>query len=107
MVHIIQLGLGVFRSSPSVNNCTGSSEAQEHDQQLIENETTDIEKTQTYQNEGNAEINQVSDMRPELAKIIDNVYNSSYVECLETDLQIGANASCIDNVNTWLSKCVH
>jgi hypothetical protein len=77
MVHIIQLGLGVFRSSPSVDNCTGSSEAHEHDQQLIENETTDIEKSQTYRNEGHVEINQVSAMRPGLGKIIDTVYNSS------------------------------
>jgi len=73
MAHVIQLALGAFMSSLGVKGRTKSWEAHERDQQFGENESIDIGKSQRRRKEGNTRINQVSAMRPDLAKIIENV----------------------------------
>jgi hypothetical protein len=61
MVHVIQLALGVFRSSLGVKGHNMSWKAHEHNQQFGENESIDIGKSH----------NKVSAMRRGLAKIIE------------------------------------
>jgi len=107
MAHLIQLSLGAFMSSLGVKGRTKSWEADERDQQLGENEITDIGKSQRLRKEGNARINKVSAMRPSLAKIIEKVRISTYFESAETDLHIAENASCIDYADTWTSELVY
>jgi len=60
-------------SSLGVKGHTKSWEAYEHHQQFGENEGIDVEMSQTLKKEGNARINQVSAMKPGLAKIIEIV----------------------------------
>jgi len=74
MAHVIQLALGAFMRSLGVKGCTKSWEAHERDQQFGENESIDIGKSGRLRKEGNARINNVSAMRPGLAKIIENVH---------------------------------
>ena len=107
MAHGIQLALGAFMSSLGVKGRTKSWEAHERDQQFGENECTDIGKSQSHRKEGNARINNVSAMRPCLAKIIEKVHISTYYESAETDLHIAENACCIDYADTWTSKRVY
>jgi len=76
MGYVIQLALGVFRSSVGVKGRTKSWEAHERDQQFGENESIDIGKSQRLRKEGNARINKVSAMKPGLAKIIEKVHIS-------------------------------
>jgi hypothetical protein len=73
MAHGIQQALGAFMSSLSVKDRTKSWEAHERDQQLGENESIDIGKSERLRKEGNARINKVSAMKPGLAKIIEKV----------------------------------
>jgi len=73
MAHVIQLALGAFMSSLGVKGRTKSWEAHERDQQFGENESIDIGKSQKLRKEGNARINKVSAMKPDLAKIIEKV----------------------------------
>jgi len=68
------------------------------------NESTEIGKSQRLGKEGNARINNVSAMRPDLAKIIKKVRISRHFGRPETDLDIAENASCIDYTHTWSSK---
>jgi hypothetical protein len=70
--------LGAFMSSLGVKGHTKSWEAHERDQQFGENESTDIGKSQRLRKERNARINNVSAMRPGLAKIIEKVHISTY-----------------------------
>jgi hypothetical protein len=77
MAHVIQLALGAFMSSLGGNGHTKFWEAHEREQQFGENESTDIGKSQSLRKEGNARINQVSAMRPGLAKIIEKVHIST------------------------------
>jgi len=107
MAHVIQLVLRAFMSSLGVQGHTKSWEAHQRDQQFGQNESTDIEKSQTLRKEGNARINKVSAMRPGLAKIIEKLRISTYFESAETDLHIAVNACCIDYVDTWASKLDH
>ena len=74
MAHFIQLALGAFMSSLGVKGHTMSWEAHERNQQIRENESVDIEKSQRLPNEGNIRINKVSAIEPGLAKIIEKVY---------------------------------
>jgi hypothetical protein len=60
-------------SSLGVKGHTMSCEADEHDQHFGENECIDIGKSQRLRKEGNAGINEVSAMKPGLAKIIEKV----------------------------------
>jgi hypothetical protein len=60
-------------SSLSVKGHTKSSEAHERDQQFGENESIDIGKSQRLRKEGNARINNMSAMKPGLAKIFEKV----------------------------------
>jgi hypothetical protein len=76
MAHVIQLALGAFMSSLGVKCRTKSWEAHERDQQIGENESIDIGKSQRLRKEGNARIYKVSAMRPGLAKIIEKVHIS-------------------------------
>jgi hypothetical protein len=76
MAHVIQLALGAFMSSLGVKGHTKSWEAHEHDQQFGENESIDIRRSQRLRKEGNARINNVSAMKPGLAKIIEKVRSS-------------------------------
>jgi hypothetical protein len=46
-------------------------------------------------------------MRPGLAKIIEKVLISTYIESAETDHHIAENACCIDYSGTWSSKRIH
>jgi len=107
MAQAIQLALGAFMSSLGVKGRTKSWEANEHDQQFGENESIEIGKSQILRKEGNARINQMSAMRPGLAKIIEKVRILRYFESPETDLQIAGNACWIDYADTWLLKWVH
>ena len=73
MAHIIKLPLGSCISSLGVKGRTKSWEAHERNQQCGENESIDIGMSQRLRKAGNARINQVSAMRPGLAKIIETV----------------------------------
>jgi len=73
IAHVIQFALGAFMSILGVKGRTKSWEAQECDQQFGENQSIDVGKSQRLRKEGNARINKVSTMRPDLAKIIDKV----------------------------------
>ena len=73
MTHVIQLALGAFMSSLGVIGRTKFWEAHERDQQFRENESIDIGKSQRLRKEGNARMNNVSAMKPGLAKIIEKV----------------------------------
>jgi len=73
MAQVILLALGAFMSSLSVKGHTKSWEAHERGEEVGENESIDIGKTQRLRKEGNARINMVSAMRPGLAKIIEKV----------------------------------
>jgi hypothetical protein len=104
MAHVIQLAWGAFMSRLRVKSCTKSCEAHERDQQFGENESIVIGKSQSLRNQGNSRINQVSAMRPGLAKIIEKVLISWYFESPEADLHLAENACCINYANTWSSK---
>jgi len=73
MAHIIQVALGAFMIILGVKGRNKSWEAHECDQQFGENKSIDIGKSQRPRREGNARINQVSAMKPGLAKIIEKV----------------------------------
>jgi hypothetical protein len=107
MVHVIQLALGAFLSSLGVKCSTKSWKARECNQQFGENESTDIGKSQRLRKEGNARINEVSALRPGLAKIIEKARISTYFESAETDLDIAGNACGSHYADTWSSKRVH
>jgi hypothetical protein len=64
MAHVIQLALGAFMSSLSVEGHTKSWEAYERDQQFGENESIDIGKSQRLRKVGIARIIKVLAMRP-------------------------------------------
>ena len=104
MAHVIQLAFGAFMSSLGVKGRTKSWEAHERNQQFGENESIDIGKSQRLRKEGNARINNVSAMRPGLAKIIEKVCIVIFFESPETDLYMAENACNIDYFDTWLSK---
>jgi predicted DNA-binding protein len=107
MAHVIQLALGTFMGSLHGKGCTKSWEAHERDQQVGENESIDIGKSQRLRKEGNARINNVSARRSGSAKIIEKVCISRYFESPETDLYIAENACRIDYADTWSAKRVH
>jgi hypothetical protein len=92
MAHIIQLALSAFMSSLGVKGRNKSWEAHERDQQLGENESIHIRKSQRLRKEGTAGINKGSAMRSGLVKIIEKVRISWYFESPETDLHIAENA---------------
>jgi len=107
MAHIIQLASGAFMSSLRVKGRNKSWDAPEHNQQLGENESVDIRKSQRCRTECNAWINKVSAMRSGLALIIETVCISWYFETSETDLRMAENTCCIDSADTWSRKWVH
>jgi len=107
MAHVIQLALGAFMSGLGVKGCTKSWEAHERDQQLGENESTDIGNSQRLRKEGNARMNKGSAMRSGLAKIIEKLLISRHCERPETDIHKAENACCIDYADTWSTKRVH
>jgi len=100
MAHVIQLALGGCMSSLGVKDHSKSWETHEHDQQFGENESIDIGKIQTLRKEGSASINNVSAMKPGLAKITEIVRISWYFESHEIDHHIAENACCIDYADT-------
>ena len=106
MAHVMQLASGAFMSNLGVKGRTKSWEAPECDQQFGENERVDIGKSQRLQKEGNPSINNVSAMKPGLAKIFEKVRISTYFESADTDLHIAENGCCSDYANTWSSKWV-
>jgi len=71
-----------------VKGSSKSWEANERDHQIGENESTHIGKSQGLQKEGNARINQVSTMRPGLAKLFKKVRHSTYIEITGSELYI-------------------
>jgi len=107
MAHVIQPALGAFMSSLSVKGRTISWEAHERDEQFGQNETIAIGKSQRLRKNGNKRTNQVSAMRPGLAKIIKKVHISWYFESSETDNHIAENACSIGYANTWSPKWVY
>jgi len=82
-------------------------EVHERDGQFGENDSVDIAKCERLRTEGNARINKVSAMNSGLAKIIEKVHISRYLESAETALHIAQNACCMDYANTSSSKRVH
>jgi len=107
MAQVIQLALGAFMSSLGVKSRTKSWEAHERNQQFGENESIDIGKSQRLRKEGNSRINNVSAMKPSLAKIIEKVRISWYFGSPEIDRHIAENACSIHYADTWSSKWVH
>jgi len=73
IVHIIPHTLGTSRIRLRVKCRTESWEAHEGDQLFGEIESTDIGKSQKLREEGNARLNKVLAMKPDLAKIIEKV----------------------------------
>jgi len=73
MAHVIQLAFGAFMSSLGAKGRTKSCAAHERNQQFGENESIDIAKSHRLRKEGNATINEVSAMKPGLAKIIEKL----------------------------------
>ena len=73
MAHVLQLALGAFMSSHSVKGHTKCWEAHEGNQQIAENESIHIGKSQRLRREGYASINEALAMRPGLGKIIEKV----------------------------------
>jgi hypothetical protein len=69
----VQLALGTFMCSRGFKDHTKSWKAHERNQQFGENESIEIEKSQTLPKEGNTRINKVSAMEPGLAKKIEKV----------------------------------
>jgi len=84
--------------------CWGASE---RDQQFGENENIDIGKSQRLRKEGTARIDNLSAMRPALAKIIKTVRISRYCKSPETCPNRAENACCIEYADTWSLKRVH
>ena len=107
MAHSIQLTLDTFMSSISVEGCTKSWEAHEHDLQFGENQSIDIGKCQRLREESDARINKVFTMRPGLAKIIEKVCNSKNFELPETDHPVVWDHDSMNNSDTSRSKRVH
>jgi len=107
MAHVIQRAVGAVISSLGVKGRTKSWEAHEPDQQFGDNGGIDIGKSWRPRKEGNARIDEVSAMRPGLAKIIEKIRISRYFESPNTDLHIAENACCIYCADTWPSKRVH
>jgi len=107
MAHDIQLALGAFMSSLVVKGRTKSWEAHQRDQQVGEDDSIDIGKSQRLRPEGNARINKMSAMWPALAMIIEKVPISGYVESAEADLHKVENDWCINHANTLLPKRVY
>jgi hypothetical protein len=99
--HVIQLALGAYMISPRVKGRTKSWEAHEHDQHFGENESIEIGNSRRLRKEGNARISKISAMGPGLAKIIEKVCISRYVDSPETDLPVAENAWCIDYADIW------
>jgi len=104
MAHVIPLAVCAFRSSLSVKVCTKCSKAHARDQQFKQNESIVLGKSQRIRNAGNARIHKLSALRPGLAKIIEKVFISKYIESPETNLHIAEDACCIDYSETWLLK---
>jgi len=73
ITHIIQLAFGAFMSGLSAKGCTTSWEALDGYQQVGENQSIDIGKSERLRKEGSARINKMSAMRPGLSNLIDNV----------------------------------
>jgi hypothetical protein len=92
MEHVIQLALGAFMSSLGVKCHSTAREAHERYQQFGQNASIDIGTSQRLRKEGNDTINQVSAMRPVLAKIIEKVRISEFIDSTETDIRIAENA---------------
>ena len=97
-------GFRCIHEQTGVKGCTKSWEAHERDQQFGENESLDVGKSPSLREEGNVRINEVSAMRPGLAKINEKVRISRYFESPETYLLLAENACCIDYTDTELSK---
>jgi len=52
-------------------------------------------------------MNKVLAMKPGLGKIMEKTGISRNFESPKTDQQIAANACCIDDTDTWMSKQVY
>ena len=107
IAHSIQLTVGAFMFSLGVKCCTRCWEAHQCHLQFEENKSIDVGKSQRHRKEGNARINKISAMRPELAKRIEKVHNLWYFESSEIDCHLIVNACCSIYTDTWSSKQVH
>jgi len=107
LADVIQLASGAFMSTLGVKDRSNPWEAHERDQHFGENECIDIGKSQRLREEGKARISNVSAMEPGLAKIIEKVRLSWYVESPEIDHHIAENSCGIDYADTWSSNRVH
>jgi len=104
MVHVIKLASGEFMRRLGVKVHTKSWEAHERDQQFGENESIDIGKSKRLRKEDNGRINKMSAMRPGVAKIIEKVCISRYIESPETDSHMAVDACCIEYADIQLTK---
>jgi len=107
MAHVIQVALDAFMSSLGVKGRPKSWEAHECAPWFGENEGIDIGTSQSRQQEGNARINNVSAMRPGLAKIIEKICISWYFESSESDLHMAETGCGNDYADTGSSKRAH
>jgi hypothetical protein len=88
-------------SSLGVIGRTKSWEAHMRIQQLGENESIDIGKSQRLRQEGNARINKVSAVIPGVANIVGKVRISWYVDSHEAHHQIAENGCGNGYTDTW------
>jgi len=92
MAYVIQPALGIFMCSLGEIGRTKSWESHERSQEFGENKSIDIGRCQILWHEGNAWMNNVAAMKPGLARVIEKVCISRYIEGPDTDLYIGVNA---------------
>jgi len=107
MAHVIQLALRTFICSLGVKGHNKSWKSHVPAQQFGENKSSDIGKRQRLRNEGNASMNEVSALRPGLARIIEKVRISRHTKWPDNAHHIAENAWGIDYTDTWSSKQAH
>jgi hypothetical protein len=107
MVQVIQLALGDSMSSLGVKGHTMCWEGHECDQQLEEDESIHIGRSERLRKEGNARINNLSAMRLGFPMTIEKVHISRYFESPKTDLVVADIACGIDYGETWWPNQIH
>jgi len=94
-------------SSLGVKGCTKVWQSHQRNQQFGDNKSIDNGKSQRLRHKVNARINKVTTIRPDVAKLVEQLRNSRYFESPETNLHIPAHTCRIDYPDTWSSKQVH
>jgi len=107
MAHVIRLMLVACMSILGGRGHTKLWESHESDQQFGDNESTAFKMSQRLRKEVNTRIHKVSALEPGLAKIIETVCISRYFENFETDHHMAVISSCVDYIDTGLSRGVY